>query len=110
MDQASWNLCPRSTAFSGDCYYAADQQFSTIAGEVHEVIDDAPDGSWDLAVKRDIFAKVGRWGRGVGVVWVWCVVGVWCGMVWCVVWCVVWGWVGVWWSDASGCVVLLWWG
>jgi hypothetical protein len=58
MDQASWNLCPQSTGFSGGCYYASDQQFSTLSGEVHEVIDDAPDGSWDLLVKRDIFNKV----------------------------------------------------
>ena len=69
MDQASWNLCPQSTGFSGDCYFASDQQFSTIAGEVHEVVDDAPDGSWDLVVKRDIFGKVGRLCVSVCVWW-----------------------------------------
>jgi hypothetical protein len=59
MDQTSWNLCPQQTPFSGDCYFDSDVQFDSIKGEQHVTIDDAPDGSWDLLVKRDIFDKVG---------------------------------------------------
>jgi hypothetical protein len=84
MDQASWNLCPQQTPFSGDCYFDTDQQFESITGEQHVTIDDAPDGSWNLLVKRDIFDKVGVGVKGrsgkmwmircagdriVGVVW-----------------------------------------
>jgi hypothetical protein len=59
MQQASWNLCPQKTAYSGSCYYsAADQTFSTLSGTSTTQIMDAPDGTWNLIVKRDIFNKV----------------------------------------------------
>ncbi len=50
MSQASWNLCPVSIAYNSDCYYDKDQTFSSIQGEVHVSITDAPDGQWDLQV------------------------------------------------------------
>ena len=59
MQQASWNLCPQKTAYSGSCYYSnADQTFSSLSGTSTSQILDAPDGTWNLVVKRDIFNKV----------------------------------------------------
>lgn len=51
MQQASWNLCPNgNSAYATSCYFAADNTFGTISGEQHYVLDDAPDGNWDLEV------------------------------------------------------------
>ncbi|MEW5311378.1 MAG: hypothetical protein WDW38_003099 [Sanguina aurantia] len=59
MQQASWNLCPNgNSAYATSCYFATDNTFGTISGEQHYVLNDAPDGNWDLEVKRDIFDKV----------------------------------------------------
>ncbi|GMH41042.1 hypothetical protein BSKO_08952 [Bryopsis sp. KO-2023] len=59
MTQASWNLCPKNGAPHGkDCYYASDQIFESLKGEVHVTIDDVPDGEWQVFIKRDFFNKV----------------------------------------------------
>lgn len=58
MQQASWNLCPTQTAYSGDCYYDTDIKFDRLSGSMTRVIEDAPDGQWDLVVRRDIFDKI----------------------------------------------------
>ncbi|EFJ46305.1 hypothetical protein VOLCADRAFT_93448 [Volvox carteri f. nagariensis] len=58
MQQASWNLCPVSTPYSSDCYYDSDINFERLSGEQHFTLDDAPDGEWNLVVKRDIFNKI----------------------------------------------------
>ncbi|PNH05688.1 hypothetical protein TSOC_008032 [Tetrabaena socialis] len=58
MQQASWNLCPLDTAYSTDCYYDTDKTFERLAGVQNLFIDDAPDGQWNLVLRRDIFNKV----------------------------------------------------
>lgn len=58
MQQARWNLCPVATAYSGGCYFEQDNTFDRLSGSQTYVIDDAPDGQWDLVVRRDIFNKV----------------------------------------------------
>ncbi|GFR50551.1 hypothetical protein Agub_g12825 [Astrephomene gubernaculifera] len=58
MSQTSWNLCPLSTAYSSDCYYDTDITFDRLSGVQNYVIDDAPDGEWNLVVRRDIFNKI----------------------------------------------------
>ncbi|GLI64894.1 hypothetical protein VaNZ11_008286 [Volvox africanus] len=58
MQQASWNLCPVSTPYSSDCYFDTDVTFDRLSGEQHYTLDDAPDGDWNLVVKRDIFDKI----------------------------------------------------
>ncbi|GLC33126.1 hypothetical protein PLESTB_000367500 [Pleodorina starrii] len=58
MQQASWNLCPVSTPYSSDCYFDSDVTFDRLSGEQHYTLDDAPDGEWNLVVKRDIFNKI----------------------------------------------------
>ncbi|KXZ51016.1 hypothetical protein GPECTOR_14g257 [Gonium pectorale] len=58
MQQSSWNLCPVSTAYSTGCYYDTDVTFDRLSGVQNYVIDDAPDGQWNLVVRRDIFNKV----------------------------------------------------
>lgn len=58
MQQASWNLCPVETDFSSDCYYSPDNSFDRLSGDYHYTIDDCPDGSWNLTVKRDTFNKI----------------------------------------------------
>ncbi len=58
MSQASWNLCPVETAYSTACYFDQDQGFDRLSGSQYFLIDDAPDGNWDLTVRRDIFNKI----------------------------------------------------
>ena len=58
MQQALWNLCPFSTAYSSACYYTADKTFTQLSGTSSNAVLDAPDGVWTLDVKRDIFDKV----------------------------------------------------
>ncbi|PNW70325.1 hypothetical protein CHLRE_17g715300v5 [Chlamydomonas reinhardtii] len=58
MQQASWNLCPLATAYSSDCYFDADKEFDRLSGVQNFVLDDAPDGDWNLVVRRDIFNKI----------------------------------------------------
>eukprot|EP00983_Pelagomonas_calceolata_P059249 1145836-Pelagomonas_calceolata.AAC.16 len=60
MQQTSWNLCPTvgtDVAFSRGCYYAQDKTFNSLSGTFSEVLDDVPDGSWNLIMRRDIFRK-----------------------------------------------------
>ncbi|KAF5834587.1 hypothetical protein DUNSADRAFT_8712 [Dunaliella salina] len=60
MQQTSWNLCPTvgtDVAFSRGCYYAQDKTFNSLSGTFAEVLDDVPDGSWNLIMRRDIFRK-----------------------------------------------------
>jgi hypothetical protein len=83
MAQASWNLCPQSTAYSAGCYFTDDQKFGAIAGAVHTTLTDVPDGTWSLVVKRDLMGKVKgavRSTAGVKRAAVWAKVGV-CGAV-----------------------------
>eukprot|EP00798_Chlamydomonas_sp_ICE-L_P006111 gene6111-2715_t len=64
MQQASWNLCPLKTAYSGNCYFSdntgtsTDKTFSQLSGTYTQAFLDVPDGDWNLVLKRDIFNKV----------------------------------------------------
>ena len=59
MQQASWNLCPADGAPHGmDCYFDEAQRFASIKGETHVVLDDVPDGKWEIRIKRDFFDKI----------------------------------------------------
>lgn len=57
MQQTSYNLCPVKTAYSGQCYYDSDITFDRLSGSTTTLIEDAPDGEWDLIMRRDIFMK-----------------------------------------------------
>jgi len=78
MQDASWNLCPSedSSFFdiinvkanktkirhtytdSAACYYEEYQTYANLEGEDHVVIDDVPDGEWEIVSKADSFRKV----------------------------------------------------
>ncbi len=58
MSQAAWNLCPQKTQYDSDCYFEQDRGFDAISGAVHITLPDVPDGTWALAIKRDLMGKV----------------------------------------------------
>ncbi|KAL6749264.1 hypothetical protein V8C86DRAFT_2852326 [Haematococcus lacustris] len=57
MQQTSWNLCPTQTVYNASCYYSSDITFNRLSGSQTQTIFDAPDGEWDLTLRRDIFMK-----------------------------------------------------
>lgn len=69
--QASWNICPfpgfpgqSSQAYLQEpphglgCYYEEDQQFPKETGTFQALIDDIPNGEWQVVVHGDMFNKV----------------------------------------------------
>ena len=65
---ATWNLCPKEQdeitgiakiRHGKDCYYETDQPFPSQSGQVQVLLDDVPDGTWSVQMKKDIFLKVG---------------------------------------------------
>jgi hypothetical protein len=79
MQDTTWNLCPtpgnsffdiattladENTDFDKTyivgCYYAADEEqtFDQLSGHSKVIIDDVPDGEWQLYIKGDQFQKV----------------------------------------------------
>ena len=65
---ATWNLCPKEQdeitgiakiRHGKDCYYETDQPFPSQTGQVQVLLDDVPDGTWSVQLKKDIFLKVG---------------------------------------------------
>jgi len=79
MQDTTWNLCPtpgnsffdiattladENTDFDKTyivgCYYAADEEqtFDQLSGHSKVMIDDVPDGEWQLYIKGDQFQKV----------------------------------------------------
>lgn len=58
MTQASWNLCPVESKFSANCYFADDITFERLSGSQTYIIEDMPDGQWDLMLRRDTFNKL----------------------------------------------------
>jgi len=63
MEQTSWNLCPQSgldepLPHGQDCYYESDQMFDNEAGHVYLLLDDVPDGDWELRIFGDHYSKV----------------------------------------------------
>jgi hypothetical protein len=58
MSQAAWNLCPQKTRYDSACYFEQDRPFDAISGSVHMTLADVPDGTWTLALKRDLMSKI----------------------------------------------------
>ena len=52
------NWLALSTAPGRDCYWAEEQTFDKASGTIQEIIDDVPDGEWDVRLRGDIFFKV----------------------------------------------------
>mmetsp|Transcript_38784 Transcript_38784/g.53872 ORF Transcript_38784/g.53872 Transcript_38784/m.53872 type:complete len:1579 (-) Transcript_38784:245-4981(-) len=74
MQDAKWNLCPTEDSSFFDvynigrntsdikhgsaCYYEEYQGFDMLEGHTKIVIDDVPDGEWQIVAKNDLFRKV----------------------------------------------------
>lgn len=66
FQQASWNLCPQEDAaingppipHGAACYYEPDNEFPALKGHITELLDDAPDGFWQIVINNDLFQKV----------------------------------------------------
>lgn len=69
--EAAWNICPfpgspgqSSQAFLEepphglDCYFDEDQPFQKETGTFQALIDDIPNGDWQVVVRGDMFRKV----------------------------------------------------
>mmetsp|Transcript_10216 Transcript_10216/g.33452 ORF Transcript_10216/g.33452 Transcript_10216/m.33452 type:complete len:1592 (+) Transcript_10216:74-4849(+) len=63
MQDTSWNLCPQldtgePAKHGTDCYYEEDQTFGSLKGHEYVLLNDVPDGTWEIRVWGDIFQKV----------------------------------------------------
>eukprot|EP00798_Chlamydomonas_sp_ICE-L_P027240 gene27240-2494_t len=60
MAQARWNLCPKKTSYASSCYFntLGDNTFERPKGSSLTIIEDAPDGEWNLRIVRDGFNKI----------------------------------------------------